>query len=116
VDYEISYLRKKRFTLIFAGIYKYTKSLFTTNLKGNAVAQSNLSHATNRRSVNAPQEVAVKKEEFVIANKSDMKMYGENMVAGSYSEAMEMYSNLLVKQPALKNKIQILSQYERNMN
>lgn len=116
VDYEISYLRKKRFTVIFAGIYKYTKSLFTTNLKGNAVAQSNLSHATNRRSANAPQEVAVKKEEYVIANKSDMKMYSDNLVAGSYSEAMEMYSDLLVKQPALKNKIQILSQYERNMN
>ena len=58
----------------------------------------------------------VQKEEFVIANMSDMKMHGEGMVAGSYSEATEMYSELVRKQPSLKNKVQILSQYERNMN
>ncbi|SJM95715.1 conserved hypothetical protein [Crenothrix polyspora] len=116
VDYEFSYLRKKRFMILFAGIYNYSKSLFTANLKASAVSKSSLAYATNRISVNAPQEVALKKEEYVIANMSDMKLYSENLVAGSYSEAAEMYSNLLTKQPALKNKIQILSHYERNLN
>lgn len=116
VDYELSYLRKKRFTIVFAGIYKYTKSLFKANLRGNAVANSSLSFATNRVSVNAPQEVIVNKDEFVVANKSDMKAYDDSMVAGSYSEAVEMYANLVATKPELKNKVQILSQYERNMN
>ncbi len=116
VDYELSYLRKKRFTIVFAGIYKYTKSLFKANLRANAVANSSLSYATNRISVNAPEEVKVQKEEFVVANKSDMKAYNETLVAGSYSEAAQMYADLVSKQPELKNKVQILSNYERNMN
>jgi hypothetical protein len=116
VDYELSYLRKKRFTIVFAGIYKYAKSLFKSNLRASAVANSSLSFATNRISVNSPQEVIVNKDEFVIANKNDMKIYDDNMVASSYSEAVEMYATLVAKQPELKNKVQILSHYELNMN
>jgi len=116
VDYELSYLRKKRFTIVFAGIYKYAKSLFKSNLRASAVANSSLSFATNRISVNSPQEVIVNKDEFVIANKNDMKIYDDNMVASSYSEADEMYATLVAKQPELKNKVQILSHYELNMN
>lgn len=116
VDYELSYLRKKRFTIVFAGLYKYAKSLFKSNLRASAVSNSSLSFATNRKSVNAPEEVIVNKDEFVIANKSDMKIYDDGMVAGSYSEATEMYATLVAQQPELKNKVQILSQYELNMN
>lgn len=116
VDYELSYLRKKRFMLFFAGIYKYSKSLFRTNLKGNAVAKSKMSHATNRQSVNAPATVNVQQDQYVVANVSDMKMHSEGMVANSYAEAVEMYNTLTAKQPSLKNKVQILSQYEINNN
>ncbi|MDB4583107.1 hypothetical protein N9164_08145 [Draconibacterium sp.] len=116
VDYELSYLRKKRFMIMFAGIYKYAKSLFKANIKGSAVANSSLSFATNRISVNAPQKVAVQKEEFMVAYKSDMKAYDEKMVADSYSEAAEMYSKLVTKKPELRNKVQILSNYEQNLN
>ncbi|PSL35076.1 DUF6603 domain-containing protein [Chitinophaga ginsengisoli] len=116
VDYELSYLRKKRFSLFFAGIYKYSKSLFRSNLKGSAVAASKMSYATNRQSVNAPDAVAVQKDQYVVANVSDMKMHSAGMVANSYAEAVEMYNTLTAKQPALKNKVQILSQYEINNN
>lgn len=116
VDYELSYLRKKRFMLFFAGIYKYSKSLFRSNLKGNAVARSKMSYAVNRQSVNAPEAVSVQKDQYVVANVSDMKMHSAGMVANSYAEALEMYNTLTAKQPSLKNKVQILSQYEINNN
>ncbi|SDF81642.1 DUF6603 domain-containing protein [Chitinophaga filiformis] len=116
VDYEMSYLRKKRFALFFAGIYKYSKSLFRSNLKGNAVAKSKMSYATNRQSVNAPDAVTVQKDQYVVANVSDMKMHSAGMVANSYAEAVEMYNTLTAKKPSLKNKVQILSQYEINNN
>ncbi|SHN32612.1 DUF6603 domain-containing protein [Chitinophaga sp. CF418] len=116
VDYELSYLRKKRFMLFFAGIYKYSKSLFRSNLKGNAVAKSKMSYATNRQSVNAPEAVSVQKDQYVVANVSDMKAHSAGMVANSYAEAVEMYNTLTAKQPSLKNKVQILSQYEINNN
>jgi hypothetical protein len=45
-----------------------------------------------------------------------MKIHSEDLFAGSYSEAVDQYNDLMVKQPALKNKIQIVSQYELNMN
>lgn len=116
VDYELTYLRKKRFMLIFAGIYKYAKSLFETNLKGNAVAQSSLSYSKNRMSLNAPQKVVIKPDQFVIAQVSDMKLHSEDLVSGSYSTVVGQYNSLIRKQPALKNKIQIVSEYELNMN
>ena len=116
VDYELSYLRKKRFMIVLAGIYNYARTLFKSNLRASAVSQSPLSYSNNRISVNAPHEVKVQQEEFVIANMSDMKMHGDGMVAGSYSEAAEMFSSLIRNKPELKNKVQIVSQYERNMN
>jgi hypothetical protein len=102
--------------IVLAGIYNYARTLFKSNLRASAVSQSPLSYSNNRISVNAPQEVKVQQEEFVIANMSDMKMHGDGMVARSYSEAAEMYSSLIRTKPELKNKVQIVSQYERNMN
>lgn len=116
VDYELSYLRKKRFTAVFGGVFKYHKSRFRQQLRGNAVANSPLSHASNRPSPNAPDAVVMAKEQYIVANKGNMKPYSNELVAPSYAEAVTMYNDLLVKQPSLKNKVQIISQFEQNLN
>jgi hypothetical protein len=116
VDYELTYLRKKKALLVFAGIYKYAKALFKANVKGGAVAKSSLSYANNRNSVNGPEAVGVTTEQFALANKSDMKLHSSELMAGSYTEAVQMYNNLVKKNPALKDEVQVVSHYELNLN
>ncbi|WP_315820295.1 hypothetical protein [Paraflavitalea speifideaquila] len=115
VDYELTYLRKKR-VLVFAGIYKYAKGLFKANTKGGAVAKSTLSNANNKLSSNAPEAVSMTTEQFAVAGKSDMKLYGKDMVAGSYTEAVQLYNKLVKDNPALKDEVQVVSHYELNPN
>ena len=116
VDYEFSYLGKKRTRLIFAGIYQYAKLFFRAGTKAAAVSNSSLSHLKNRISLNAPEAVAIEPEQFVIANLSDMKLHSNELVAGSYTEAVQFYNELVKKQPALKDQLQIVSNYELNPN
>jgi hypothetical protein len=111
VDYEFSYLGRPT-----KHKYQYPKSFFQANLKGSAVAQSTLSFVNNRISVNAPEAVNIQEEQFAVANMSDMKLHSNKMVAGSYTETLQFYNTLIKEKPELKNRVQIVSQYELNAN
>ena len=112
VDYEFSYLGKKRTKFITGGIYHYAKLFFRAGTKAAAVSNSALSHINNRVSLNAPEPVAIQPEQFAIANLSDMKLHSKELVTGSYTEALQFYNELVRKQPALKDQVQIVSDYE----
>ncbi|MEO8513358.1 MAG: DUF6603 domain-containing protein [Ignavibacteria bacterium] len=114
VEYELMYLRKKNFKLVFGGLYKYVKDLFNITTKGSAVSQSTLSYYNNKQSSNAPDSLSVASEEYGIANVSDMKLYDSGFKAGSQAEVFQKYNELISKKPELKNKIQVLSTYEMN--
>lgn len=116
VDYEFSYLREKRSKLVFADIYKYPRQFFKANTKGGAVSRSSLSHINNRISMNAPEKVRVQEEQFAVANISDMKLHSNQMLTGSYTEALQFYNDLTRGKPELKEQVQIVSQYELNTN
>jgi hypothetical protein len=111
VDYEFSYLGRPA-----KHKYQYPKPLFQANLKGSAVSQSALSFVNNRISINAPEAVYILEEQFAVANIADMKLHSSKMAAGSYTEAVQFYNTLVKEKPELKNKLQILSQYELNLN
>ena len=112
VDYEFSYLGKKRKPR--PDRYVYPGRFFKANTKSAAVSQSLLSHHNNRVSMNAPEKIIVKEEQYVIANISDMKLHSRELVAASYTEALHKYNQLIVRQPGLKDKVQVLSEYELN--
>ena len=112
VDYELTYLRKKRELRVLGGIYKYVKSLFKTNLKAGAVAKSKLSFSNQRVSTNAPQATEIKEQGFAIASTSDMTAYQDSQIAGRYTEAADAMAQLLAEQPSLRGKVQIVSEHE----
>jgi hypothetical protein len=116
VDYEFSYLRKKRLSIIFAGVYKYAKNLFKVNVKGGSVSKSILSGGGIKGSVNAPDKVQVQREQYAVANKADMKLFAENLVADSYEEAFQMYQDIAKSNPGAKKNLQIVSMFEINKN
>ena len=116
VDYRLTYLRKKKFIRIFAGIYKFEKSKFHANLKAGAISKSALSYANKRPSSNAPDPVRVKGLQYAVANSSDLKLYSADTTAASYTEAVDKYNKLVTANPALKDSIQIVYEYELNSN
>lgn len=112
VDYELTYVRKKRGIKLFAGVYRLTKDFFRANLRAGAIAQSSLSFTNNRISVNGPDEVVLPKEGFAIVSTSDMTPVATARVSGSYTEASQQMGSLLANDPALAGTIQIVSTSE----
>jgi hypothetical protein len=113
VDYEFSYLGKKN--TIKPGKYTYPGKFFKANTKIAAASQASLSHQNNRISMNAPEQVIIKEEQYVIANISDMKLHSDGLVVASYTEALQKYNDLILGKPELADKIQVLSEYELNL-
>ncbi len=114
VDYEFSYLGKTRKPK--PDKYKYPGLFFKSATKSAAASQAVLSHHNNRVSVNAPAKIVLKEEQYVIANVSDMKLYDEVITAASYTEALQHYNNLIIEKPELKDQLQVLAEYELNIN
>jgi uncharacterized protein DUF6603 len=114
VDYEFSYLGKTR--KIKPDRYRYPGTFFKANTKMAAASQSPLSDQNNRVSANAPQNLRVPGDKYVIATISDMKLHEGAVVAGSYTEALDQYNKLIADKPELKDQVQVLFEYELNKN
>jgi hypothetical protein len=116
VDYELSYLGAKRTKLKRFGLYQFSKLSLKAGSKGGSSASSRLSVVHSRTSVNAPEKVKTQEERYVIASTSDMTLYQKNLVAKSYTEAMDHYKQIIKSDPALADQIQIVADYELNVN
>jgi hypothetical protein len=114
VEYELTYLREKRTQLFRAGEYRMANQVFKASTKASAATVSTLSYARNRISVNAPDAVAVEPPQYAVANVSDMRLAGADLVAGSYTEAQQKYSALIARRPELKDQVQVLAHHELN--
>ena len=116
VDYELTYLHKKPAQRTRAVKYRVAKHAFKASTKASAVAVSTLSYARNRVSVNAPESVALVAPQYGIANVSDMRLAGPDLVASSYTQAAQQFSVLIAGRPELRDKVQILTLHELNGN
>lgn len=116
VDYEMTYLRKKRDLRIFAGVYKYAKALFKANLRAGAIASSTLSFTNKRVSTNAPDKVQLKGDGFAVASTGDLTLHSGSQVSGSYTEASEILDRLVSQDPSLRGKVQVVAEHELNLN
>ena len=87
VDYEFSYLGKKR--KLKPDRYVLPRPFLQSQYEVSGGVAVPLSHHNNRVSVNAPEKITVKEEHYVIANISDMKLHSSGLVAASYTEALD---------------------------
>jgi len=115
VEYELSYLRKRRFSLVFAGFFKFAKGIFLNLARGSAAAKSELSFLNRRGSLNAPLEMSVKPEQYALARKTDLRLVADQYIANSQMEAFEMYRKLENDDPTLAAEVQVVSAYELNL-
>jgi hypothetical protein len=116
VDYELTYLHKKRTERSRGGKYRFGSRAFRASTKAGAVARSPLSHARNRVSDNAPEPVTLDPPRFAVANVSDMRLAAPGLVAGSYTEAVAQYRSLVASRPELEHRVQILAHHDLNVD
>jgi uncharacterized protein DUF6603 len=113
VDYELTYLGNRKTRPRFDR-FRSLQVMFSATSKGGSVSKSPLSHTNTRVSVNAPEAVEVKRMQFAVAGVDDLKLYGETVVSESYTEALEQYNRIVRQNPGLKERVQIVSEFELN--
>jgi hypothetical protein len=111
VNYELTYVHRKKSLRI--GIFRFLADAFNVFVKGNAITKNQYS-ASKKITTLAPAKIEVKKDVYAVVNTIDMALVGVDMVASSEAEAYYMHNNLVKNNPSLKNKIQVVSQFEMN--
>jgi hypothetical protein len=118
VVYELSYLKRKH--LEFKGLVNLALRAYNRLVKGSAVRQSALSRQQNRVSLNAPAQVVLPPESFVIANTADLKPHGQAadgpLIFATQAEAYQRHQELLQQNPNLAGQIQVVSHFELNQS
>lgn len=118
VRYELNYLRRKQFRLIFFGIIDFAAQSYNRLVKGSAVRQSALSLQQTRKSLNAPAEVHLPQEMFALASTINLKSHlydGQNAVLfATQAEAYQIHQEIISQNPALAGQIQVVSHFELN--
>jgi len=118
VVYELSYLRRK--SLVFKGLVTLVVRAYDRLVKGSSVRQSTLAHQQNRLSLNAPKQVILSEEGFAIASTADLKSHLQNgdgaVVFATQAEAYQRQSELIAQNPSLAGSLQVVSNFELNLN
>ena len=120
VEYELSYLRRKKSGLVFKIIITLAVRAYDRLVKGSAVRQSVLSLQQNRISLNAPAQVVLPQESFAVANTADLKSHVQSAngpeLFVTQAEAYQRHRELISANPALAGQIQVVSHFELNPN
>jgi hypothetical protein len=113
VDYELSYVHRKKGLSIRMGIVKLFGGIFDVLVKGSAPSRSAFA-ASRTFSNNAPARVDVPAPQYMVVNNSDLSLYSPASVAGSQAAAYDMHDALIRQDPSLQGNIQVVSAYELN--
>jgi hypothetical protein len=108
VGYEVKYLPERR-----KGLRYWLRTLiFTSLLKGNAVAQSALSFERAAPSGLGTPKVAFAPEQFAVATTKDLSLHGSDLVFDSEAEAHAAMRQAVGRSPDLARELQVVPLYE----
>lgn len=111
VNYELTYVHKKKLIIFKWGIFKFATQVFNVLVKGNAITKNTYSY-TKKVATNAPAKVSTPASQYKVVNTSDLSLHSAAAVAISETEAYALHDQIIRKNPALKNKIQVVTQFE----
>ncbi|MBO9618056.1 MAG: hypothetical protein J7539_03385 [Niabella sp.] len=113
VTYELKYYQRSTGLIFVFGQFQFLKDAFDIFVKGNAINKSAL--AVNKKiATNAPATINVAPPAYSVVHTSNMELVNATSVAASEAEAYNLQQALISGDPTLKNKIQVVSQFELN--
>jgi Family of unknown function (DUF6603) len=113
VDYELSYVHRKKGLTIKAGVVKLFAGMFNILAAGNSITKNAYS-VSKKAATCAPAKVEIPGESYIVANTSDLGLHAPGMVASSEAEAYGMAAAAIRANPALQGTIQVISSFEAN--
>jgi len=88
--------------------------VFKALLNANATARCQLSYARVARSPLAPAPISVVQENYAVVNTNNLTLFNGYSTTISQAEAVSLMSDLIRKNPALEDEIQVIPDYEVN--
>lgn len=110
VDYELSYVHRRRGITVRAGLVSLLRSLFDTMTAGSAAVRSPLSVATRRAGGNGPAKVEVDAGDFQVVKVSDLSPAAAG--ARTQAEAYALHDALVRADPSLAGTLQVVAAHE----
>jgi hypothetical protein len=112
VRYDFKYLTKKKLERVKSKLRYLRSELFGALLRGNAVAQSPLSHAARQKTALAPKDIVLKPEQFAVASSDTLTAMSAAHVFNTESAAYAALEQMHLEKPALKGSIQVVAAYQ----
>lgn len=113
VDYEMSYVHRKKNLIIRIRRYKLWDAVFNIFARGNAISKSAYS-VSGKLATNGPSKVELHTGNYSIVHTKNMETYAALSNLSSEAEAYAKHQELLRDNPALKDQLQVVSQFELN--
>lgn len=113
VNYELSYVHKKKGKTIRAGIVSMLSSVFAMFSRGGSVAKNSFS-VSKYVGGTPPSKIETGEPEYMVVNTSDLTLHSSGMTAKTSTEAYQLHDQLLAGDPSLKGKVMVVSSHELN--
>lgn len=111
VNYELSYVHKKKKLTIKGGLYALITNVFSMLTKGGSITQNAFS-VSKYNGATPPAPLETKEHEYLVVNASDLGLHAPNMVAKTSTEAYQLHDQLIAGDPSLKGKVMVVSSHE----
>ncbi|MDQ3666948.1 MAG: hypothetical protein M3410_10300 [Acidobacteriota bacterium] len=114
VTYELKYIDSQRHQRLVGpkGFFDVDAVTFNSWTLQGAIAKSELSFASTRKSSLAPEEVALAQEPFAVVNTGDLKLFDESSLLNSERAALTRINALIANNPALRGTLQAVPAFE----
>jgi hypothetical protein len=113
VNYELSYVHKKKGLTIKGGLISMLNSVFSMFSKGGSIAKNSYS-VSKYAGATPPAKVETTEPGYMVVNASDLSLHAPDMMAKSSTEAYMLQDQLLAGDPSLRGKVMVVASHELN--
>lgn len=113
VNYELSYVHKKKGRTIRAGLFSLLGAVFSMLTKGGSIAKNSFS-VSKVVGNTPPARIETRDPEYMVVNAADLSVHAPGMTAKTATEAYQLHDQLLQSDPTLKGKVLVVSSHELN--
>jgi hypothetical protein len=111
VDYELSYVHRKKNLTTPGGIFGMLNSMFSMFSRAGAVTKNTYS-VSKFNGATPPAKIETSDSQYMVVNASDLSLHAAGMVAKTSTEAYAMQSQILAADPSLQGKVLVVSSHE----
>ncbi len=111
LDYELDYTYDDK--PVVKGTYTLKGRTFALAALQASVSKSAVSmRNVGGLSLNSPERAVVNPAAFAVASSADLKSVGQQFFANTQSEAIQLMQQLVIKQPEMAGKLQVVESFE----